>query len=181
MKPEPIYKALKSLDAIPFSKADGLTKVKKIFTGDIKRKKRTVLLSPRGRQFDQRMAEQWSKLDELILICGRYQGIDARVDKFIDEKISVGPYILSGGELAAMIIMESVARLMPGYLGNNKSLENETVTIGDHKKIECPQYTRPEIIKNDGKNYKVPQILLSGDHKKIEKWKEKHSKRVINK
>ena len=85
MKPEPIYKALKSIDAIPFHKVDGLTKVKKVFNGSLKQKKRTVVLSPRGRQFDQSIAEQWSKLDEITFICGRYEGIDQLVgDNMVD-------------------------------------------------------------------------------------------------
>ncbi|MBT3949187.1 tRNA (guanosine(37)-N1)-methyltransferase TrmD, partial [Candidatus Parcubacteria bacterium] len=93
MKPEPIYKALKSIDAIPFGKVDGLTKIKKVFNGSLKRKKRTIMLSPRGRQFDQRVAEEWSKLDEITFVCGRYEGIDQRVvDRMVDEEVSVGPY-----------------------------------------------------------------------------------------
>lgn len=170
MKPEPIFKALKSLDAIPFRKADGLSKVKKIFTGDIKRKKRTVLLSPRGRQFDQRMAEQWSKLDEITFVCGRYEGIDQRVvDNMVDEEVSIGPYVLAGGELGSLVMIEAVSRLIPGVLGNKESLKEETHTLDS---AEYPQYTKP----NDFKGWKVPDILLSGDHNKIKKWREENSK-----
>lgn len=165
MKPEPLYKALNSLDAIPFRKADGLSKVKKIFSGDISKKKRTILLSPRGRQFDQRIAEEWSKYSELTFICGRYEGVDQRVvDHMIDEEVSVGPYVLAGGELGALIILEAVSRLIPGVLGNEESLKEETHTL---EGVEYPQYTKPA----DFKGWKVPEILLSGDHKKIAEWR----------
>ena len=127
MKAEPIYKALKGLDAIPFGKADGLTKVKKVFNGSLTKKKKTILLSPRGKQFDQRMAEKFSKMDEITFVCGRYEGIDQRVvDNMVDEEISVGPYVLAGGELGALIIVEAVSRLVSGVLGNPESLEEET-------------------------------------------------------
>lgn len=183
MKPEPIYEALVSLDAIPFRKTDGLTKLKKIFNGTLKHKKRTVLLSPRGRQFDQRIAEEWSKLDEITFVCGRYEGIDQRVvDNMVDEEISVGPYVLAGGELGALIIIEAVSRLISGVLGNEESLKEETFntlppnhlttlpppnSTNDKVNIEYPQYTKPA----DFKGWKVPDVLLSGDHKKIEDWK----------
>ena len=170
MKPEPIYKALKSIDAIPFHKVDGLTKVKKVFNGSLKQKKRTVVLSPRGRQFDQSIAEQWSKLDEITFICGRYEGIDQRVvDNMVDEEISVGPYVLAGGELGALTIIEAVSRLVPGVLGNPESLKEETYTLDN---AEYPQYTKP----SDFKGWKVPDILLSGVHKKIQKWRAEQSK-----
>jgi len=190
MKPEPIFKALKTLGAIPFRKADGLSKVKKIFTGDIKRKKRTVLLSPRGRQFDQRIAEQWSKLDEITFVCGRYEGIDQRVvDNMVDEEVSIGPYVLAGGELGSLVMIEAVSRLIPGVLGNPESLDEETFgniksqsdkKNSEDKKFkisnskfkidkEYPQYTKP----SDFKGWQVPDVLLSGDHKKIKEWREK--------
>ncbi|PIR03117.1 MAG: tRNA (guanosine(37)-N1)-methyltransferase TrmD [Candidatus Magasanikbacteria bacterium CG11_big_fil_rev_8_21_14_0_20_43_7] len=182
MKPEPIFAALKSIDAIPFHKYTGLQKVKKIFTGGLSKKKRTVVLSPRGRQFDQRIAEEWSRLDELTLICGRYEGIDQRVvDYMIDEEISVGPYVLAGGELGALVIVEAVSRLVPGVLGNPDSLQEEThglrmtgnglqtvdssLSTVDQK--EYPQYTKP----SDFRGWTVPDVLLSGDHKRIEEWR----------
>jgi tRNA (guanine37-N1)-methyltransferase len=193
MKSEPIYAALKSLDAIPFHKADGLTKVKKIFgtlvgnpSATLRVKKRTILLSPRGRQFDQRLAEQWGTFDELTFVCGRYEGVDQRVvDHMIDEEVSVGPYVLAGGELGALIIIEAVARLIPGVLGNAESLREETHTLPPHHRtiapqspsgevvqwssgsVEYPQYTKPA----DFRGWKVPEVLLSGDHKKIAEWR----------
>jgi tRNA (guanine37-N1)-methyltransferase len=170
MKPEPIYKALKSIDAIPFRKADGLSKMKKIFTGDIKKKKRTVLLSPRGRQFDQRLAEEWSALSELTFVCGRYEGVDQRVaDHMVDEEVSIGPYVLAGGELGALVMIEAVSRLIPGVLGNIESLAEETHGIATA--VEYPQYTKPA----DFLGWNVPDILLSGDHKKIEAWRKNSS------
>jgi len=177
MKPEPIYKALKSIDAIPFSKADGLSKVKKIFNGSLVRKKKTILLSPRGRQFDQRIAEQWSTLDEITFVCGRYEGVDQRVvDHMVDEEISIGPYVLAGGELGALVMVEAISRLIPGVLGNRESLKEETFSMlgtsasGEFVvEVEYPHYTKPA----DFKGWKVPDILLSGDHKKIETWRKK--------
>ncbi len=172
MKPEPLYKALTSLDALPFRKTPALGKLKKIFNGDIKKKKRTILLSPRGRQFDQRIAEQWSKYSELTFICGRYEGVDQRVvDHMIDEEVSIGPYVLAGGELGALVIMEAVSRLIPGVLGNQDSLKEETNNI-EMDGGEYPHYTKPV----DFKGWKVPDVLLSGDHKKIAEWREKSCK-----
>lgn len=195
MKPDPIYKALKSIDAIPFSKANGLEKVKKIFTGKLSKKKRTVLLSPRGRQFNQRIAEEWSTYQEITFVCGRYEGIDQRVvDHMIDEEISIGPYVLAGGELGAMIIIEAVSRLIPGVLGNPESIVEETygsqpafakklragkksdgiMELTDlEASAEYPQYTKPM----DFLGWKVPDILLGGDHKKIEAWRRGKSER----
>lgn len=174
MKPEPIYKALKSIDAIPFHKADGLTKVKKIFDGSLKNKKRTILLSPRGKQFDQVMAEKFSKLDEISFVCGRYEGIDQRVVNYmVDEEVSIGPYVLAGGELGALVVIEAVSRLITGVLGNPASLDEETfnTTTLQHNNTstqkEYPQYTKPA----DFKGWKVPDVLLSGDHKRIEEWR----------
>jgi len=165
MKPDPIYAALKSIDAIPFAKVDGLKKIKKVFDGSLAKKKRTILMSPRGRQFDQRVAEEWKNLDELTIICGRYEGIDQRVvDNMIDEEISVGPYVLAGGELGALAITEAVSRLIPGVLGNLESTVEETHSLEGK---EYPQYTKPV----DFKGWQVPDVLLSGDHKRIEEWR----------
>lgn len=173
---EPIYKALKSIDAIPFAKVDGLIKVKKVFNGSLSRKKRTIVMSPRGKQFDQKMAQQLSNLDELTIVCGRYEGIDQRViDNMIDEEVSIGPYVLAGGELGALTIVEAVSRLVPGVLGNADSLKDEThnsLVEEEGVEAEYPHYTKPV----DFKGWKVPDILLSGDHKKIEEWRKEQSK-----
>lgn len=170
MKPDIIYAALKSVDALPFKIQDGLTKVKKVLSGAIKNKKRTILLSPRGRQFNQEIAAEWSKMTEITFVCGRYEGVDQRVaEKMVDEEISIGPYVLAGGELGALTIIEAVARLVPGVLGNPQSLSEETFNSLDTDDAEYPQYTRPV----DFRGWKVPDILLSGDHKKIANWREK--------
>lgn len=169
LKPEPIHAALKSIDAIPFGKTDGLTRVKKVFDGSLRKKKRTIVLSPRGRQFDQRVAEEFARLEEITMICGRYEGIDQRVvDHMIDEEISVGPYVLAGGELGALIITEAVSRLVPGVLGNADSLKEETHELDG---AEYPQYTKP----SNFKGWKVPDVLLGGNHKEIEKWRKEQS------
>src|SRR3989339_280868 len=171
---EPIYLALKNIDAIPFAKVDGLTKIKKVFNGSLKNKKRTILLSPRGTQFDQKMAEKFSKLDEITFVCGRYEGIDQRVtDTMIDEEVSIGPYVLAGGELGALTIIEAVSRLVPGVLGNLESTKDETFGESGKRKAESgeihssfliphssheyDQYTKPA----DFRGWKVPEILLS--------------------
>jgi len=173
MKAEPIFKALKSIKAIPFSKVDGLTKLKTIFSKDIKRKKRTILLSPRGKQFDQKMAEKLSKLDEITFVCGRYEGVDQRVvDKMVDEEVSIGPYVLAGGELGSLVMIEAIARLKTGVLGNSASLDEETFN-DNIDGGEYPQYTKPD----DFKGWKVPSVLLSGDHGKIKNWRKEKSKK----
>lgn len=152
MKIEPIYKAVSALK---------------------KKKTRVILFSPRGKKFDQKKAYQLSKYDRLILICGRYEGVDERVSKYIaDEIISIGDYDLMGGELPAMIVIETISRLIPGVLGKKEFLK-ERITK-EKGFIEYAQYTRPD----EFKKWKVPKVLLSGDHKKIKEWREKHNKVV---
>jgi len=160
------------LMAEPIIKA--IAEIKKQEKGKTRKRARTILLSPAGKQFDQKMAEKLSKYNQIVFICGRYEGIDARVEKFIHEKISIGPYVLNGGEVAAMVIMEAVARLQPGFVGNIESLDEES--FNDNKK-EYPQYTRPEVLAVNNKKMKVPPVLLSGDHQKIKEWREKNSKK----
>ncbi|HCK67669.1 MAG TPA: tRNA (guanosine(37)-N1)-methyltransferase TrmD [Nitrospina sp.] len=125
---------------------------------------RTILLSPGGRPFDQEKAWELSRLPSLTLICGRYEGIDERVRlHFVDEEISIGDYILTGGEIPAMVLVEAISRLVPGVLGDPESTVEESFA-GDL--LEYPQYTRPR----DYQGFKVPEILVSGDHKKIRDW-----------
>ncbi len=145
-----------------------------------KKKRKVVLLSPRGKKFNQKIATQFSKLDQLILICGRYEGVDERVAKNIaDTELSIGDYVLMGGELPAMIVVEAVSRLVPGVIGKPELLK-ERITKSKGF-IEYPQYTRPEIYEpKKGIKWKVPKVLLSGNHKKIKEWKKKHGK-VIEK
>ena len=135
-------------------------------------KTKIVIMDPSGKKFDQRMAEKFSRLDRIILVCGRYEGFDERIYKLADEKISAGDYILSGGELPALTVVEAVSRLIPGVLGNEESLVEESHGGKTNIKTEYPQYTRPE----DFNGMKVPKVLLSGDHKKIAEWRKKHSK-----
>lgn len=162
LKIEPIYKCLKEIYP------NLLRNLK-----DKKRNSKIILLTPRGKNFNQRLAMRWSKLDQLDLICGHYEGIDERVNKLVDERISIGSYVLTGGELAAMIIVDAVIRLIPGVLGNIQSLK----LIGNQRfkySSEFPQYTRPEVFcPTENTKWRVPKVLLSGDHKRIEEWRKK--------
>lgn len=157
MKVEPIYKAVKSLK---------------------KKKTKVILFSPRGKKFTQKMAHKLSKENHLVLICGRYEGVDERVAKYIaDEEVSIGDYVLMGGELPAMVMIETMSRLIPGILGKPQLLK-ERVTK-DKGFLEYVQYTRPEVFSpQKGKKWEVPKVLMSGDHKKIEEWREKHCKNI---
>ena len=132
-----------------------------------------ILFSPSGKQFTQKMAKDWAKkYDSLILICGRYEGVDARVKKVLNaEEISIGPYILTGGELPAAVVADAVARHIPNVLGKEESLEEERGMSG------FPVYTKPEVFEFKGKKYSAPKVLLSGHHEKIKNWREKHSKK----
>ncbi|MBU1146697.1 tRNA (guanosine(37)-N1)-methyltransferase TrmD [Patescibacteria group bacterium] len=157
MKIEPIAKALRAM------KKNKKTKV--------------ILFSAGGKQFDNMAAMNLAeKYNRLILICGRYEGVDERVKKIIKDlgfnflEISIGPYVLTGGELPAMVLADAVARQIPGVLGKTESLEEKRLGVG------VPAYTRPEIFVFKNKKYTVPKVLLSGDHKKIEKWREKQIK-----
>lgn len=136
-------------------------------------KTRVILLTPRGKTFDQRMAKRLTKYDRVILIAGRYEAIDARIDHFVDEKISLGNFLMTGGELAAAAVVDSVARLLPGVLGAAASLDRES--FSEFKKgstnVEYPQYTRPEVYKK----LRVPKMLLSGDHGSIAQWRAEKS------
>lgn len=137
------------------------------------KKSKVILLTPRGKQFTQATARRLAKLDNIILICGHYEGVDERVNKLVDEKISIGNYVLTSGELPAMVIIDAVSRLKPGVLGNPQSLTEES--FSQKNTIEYPQYTRPEIFTGPrGKKWRVPKVLLSGNHQKIKEWREKH-------
>ncbi len=134
---------------------------------------KTVLFSAKGEKYSQAKAFGYSELDEMILICGRYEGVDERVAEHIaDEEVSIGDYVLTGGEIPAMAVVDSVARLIPGTLGNRESLSEESFNLNKNKKYDYPVYTRPENFKG----WKVPKVLLSGDHKKVEKWRKSKQK-----
>jgi len=145
-----------------------------------KEKSKIIIFSPRGKKFTNAEAKKFSKCKNLILICGRYEGVDARVKKILKtclpagkvEEISIGDYVLTGGEIPAMVVIDSVSRQIPGVLGNEDSIEEKRISSSE-------MYTRPEIFKFNNKKYKVPGVLLSGNHKEIEKWKLKSSGRAF--
>lgn len=158
IKIEPVYKTLKKI-----------YKVKS-------KKTRVILLTPRGNTLDQNKVKQLAKYDRLILIAGHYEAIDARIDKFIDEKISLGNFVLTGGELAAACVVDSVARLVKGVVGKEESVADESFSFYDKQSkqfnVEFPQYTRPDKFMN----LAVPKVLLSGNHKLIKEWRQEQSK-----
>jgi tRNA (guanine37-N1)-methyltransferase len=171
---EPIYKALTELK-----------KNYKLQKENKKRAQKIILLSPQGKVFNQKSAQKLSKLDHLIFICGHYEGVDERVkEHLVDEEISIGDYILTGGELPTMVIVDSIVRLIPGVLEKLEATQFESfsdkyhATVrGNSTLLEYPQYTRPANFKG----WKIPEILLSGDHQKIAKWREKKAFEVTKK
>jgi tRNA (guanine37-N1)-methyltransferase len=158
IKFEPVYLALEK------AKKEYRTKKRKI-----------ILTSPAGKIFDQNLAQKLSQEKQIIIICGHYEGIDARIEKFVDLKISLGKFMLSGGEIPAMAIVDAVSRFLPGVLHN--PLSQEEKRFG--KLYSLPVYTRPSEIKVKNKILKVPKVLLSGNHKLIQKWREKHLKKIL--
>jgi tRNA (guanine37-N1)-methyltransferase len=151
MNAEPIFRAIEALEG---SGAAGA---------------RIILMSPQGKKFNQRIAKRLAGYKHLILICGHYEGIDERVrERLADEEISIGDYVLTGGELAAMVLVDCVVRLIPGVLGDKNSLNFESF---EGNLLEYPQYTRPANFRG----LKVPEVLLSGDHTKIEIWRRKQA------
>ena len=129
------------------------------------KKKRVIYVTPQGHVFDQKMAEDFAKEEELVFLCGHYEGVDERVlEEIVTDYVSIGDYVLTGGELPAMVMMDTISRLVPGVLHNKDSAETESFADG---LLEYPQYTRPE--EYHGK--KVPEVLLSGHHKNIEAWR----------
>jgi tRNA (guanine37-N1)-methyltransferase len=132
-----------------------------------------VLLSPRGARLNQAAVERLATRDHLILLCGRYEGVDERVSELVDEEISIGDYVLAGGELPALVVVEAIGRLIPGALGNPSSLETESHARG---LLEHPQYTRPA----DYRGLRVPDVLLSGDHGAVAAWREQQARRITS-
>lgn len=134
--------------------------------------RKVALLSAAGARYDQAKARQFAALDELLLICGRYEGVDERVAEHLaDEEVSIGDYVLSGGELAAAVVVDSVARLLEGVLGNKDSAVYES--FGEDGLLDCPQYTRPA----EFRGWKVPEVLLGGNHEEIRKWRREAARR----
>ena len=151
----------------PIRKA--IAKIKKV------KKTKVIVFNPKGKKFDQAMARKWAKIDQVVMICGRYEGIDERVmTELADEEISIGDYVLFGGEVPAMIVMEAVTRLIPGAVAKEESTQNES--FSEALKLEHPHYTRPEVITLGKKKLRVPKVLLSGDHKKVGEWRTKNSR-----
>lgn len=160
MKIEPFHEALVALK---------VRNKKGLATASAK-KTRVILTSAKGKMFTQREAERLATYDRLVFLCGRYEGVDERVaEHLIDEEMSIGSYVLTGGELAAMVMTDAVSRLRPNVLGKQESLAMESHT--QDGVLEYPQYTRPEEYKLGKTVWRVPDILLSGDHKKIEAWR----------
>ena len=151
LKPEPLFLAAESISG---------------------RSGKIVLLSAQGRLFDQKVANEYCQLADLLLICGRYEGVDERVAEHLaDDELSIGNYVLSGGELAAAVVIDAVARLLPGVLGNESSAVFESFQEGGHAGavLDCPQYTRPA----EFRGWKVPEVLLSGNHEEIRRWRQR--------
>jgi tRNA (guanine37-N1)-methyltransferase len=169
IKVEPVFRAISTLTKL---------KIKNEKLKITKPKTKIILFTPRGKKFNQRIAYSFAKLNQIILICGRYEGVDERVAKYIaDMELSIGDYDLMGGELPAMVVMETVARLIPGVLGKPEFLK-ERITK-EKGFIEYPQYTRPEVFSpKKGVYWRVPKVLLSGYHQKIEEWRKKYQKTI---
>ena len=174
----------KNVDDKPFGGGAGMVlKVGPVFEAlcDIKKKdSKAILLSPQGEKYTQVKAKKLAKLNHIILISGHYEGFDERIrEHLVDEEVSIGDYVLTGGELPAMVLVDSIVRLLPGALGDKESLIGEThsslsTTHKTHStNIKHPVYTRPE----DFKGWRVPEVLLSGNHAEIEKWKAKNKKK----
>ncbi len=156
-KIEPVYKALKVLKL--------LDKVERK-----KKNTRLILMAANGKRLTQREVERLAQYDRLVFICPRYEGVDARIEKFVDEKISIGDYVLAGGELPAAIVIEAVCRQIPGFVGKQESVAQDSHKVDGY--LEHPQYTRPEVfVTKEGKKLRVPKVLLSGHHGEIEKWR----------
>ncbi len=166
----------KTVDDTPYGGGDGMLLKPEPLTAAIEaaqskvksQKSKVILMTPRGKKYTQADARRLAKEESLIFVCARYEGYDERVTEFVDEQISIGDYVLTGGELPAMVVIDSVIRLLPGVLGGEKSAEIES--FSDGKNLEFPQYTRPENFREK----KVPEVLLNGNHAEIEKWRNEH-------
>jgi tRNA (guanine37-N1)-methyltransferase len=149
LKPEPLFAAIESIRS-----KNNKTKI--------------ILLTPRGKTYSQQIAKKLSLQEEVILVCGHYEGVDERVNEIVDQEISIGDFILTGGEIPAMAVVDSIVRLLPGVLGDDRSAEEESFS---HGILEYPQYTRPEEFRGQ----KVPKQLLSGNHQQIKNWRKEQA------
>lgn len=166
----------KQVDDTPYGGGDGMLLMPEPLFSAIEDAKgydpsaKVVLMTPRGKRWKQVMAKDWAESENgLIFVCGRYEGYDERILMLVDEQISVGDYVLTGGELPAMTIIDSIVRLIPGVLGGETSAVIESFSDGET--LEYPQYTRPEVFRG----MEVPKVLLSGNHAEIDKWRTEHS------
>jgi tRNA (guanine37-N1)-methyltransferase len=165
----------KTVDDKPFGGGPGMVMKAEVIDKALKAlktdKTRVVLLTPQGKTFKQKIAKKLSELKHIILICGHYEGFDERIrEHLVDEEISIGDYVLTGGEIPAMVVVDAMVRLIPGVVGKKESLKEESFSQG---LLEYPQYTRPA----DYKEWKVPEVLLSGDHEKIKKWRKEQAEK----
>jgi tRNA (guanine37-N1)-methyltransferase len=155
LKPQPLFEAV---EAILPERTD---------------RQKVMLLSAQGRRFTQGLARELAQLATLLLICGRYEGVDERVAEHLaDDEVSIGDFVLSGGELAACVVVDAVARLLPGVLGNAESSRNESFSGENEGLLDCPQYTRPA----EFRGWKVPEVLLGGNHEEIKRWRQAASR-----
>jgi tRNA (guanine37-N1)-methyltransferase len=159
LRPEPLFAAFEALDP--------------------KHQATRIFLTPAGRTFHQREAERLSKAEHIILLAGHYEGVDQRViDELIDEEVSIGDYVLTGGELPALVLIDSIVRLVPGVLGDERSGQEETFSNALEGGLEYPHYTRPEVYQAGKKNLQVPEVLLTGHHAEITSWRLKRSEEL---
>lgn len=170
----------KTVDDTPYGGGDGmLLKPEPLFAAVESAKKKldnaiVLLMTPRGKMYNQKIAKSIAdENNDMVIICGRYEGYDERITEIVDHQISVGKYVLTGGEIPAMVVVDSVARLLPGVLGGEMSAEIESHSGDELDMVEFPQYTRPEEFRNS----KVPEVLLSGNHGEIEKWRKEMSEK----
>jgi tRNA (guanine37-N1)-methyltransferase len=154
LKPEPLLRALDTIEA-----ADA-------------RRPTVLLTSPQGTRLTQQVVERFSRLERIVLLCGRYEGIDERVRARVDEEVSIGDYVLSGGELPALVVIDAVSRLVPGVVGDEQSVAEDSFSRG---LLDFPQYTRPAEITVQGNPVRVPDVLLSGNHAEIRRWRKREA------
>ena len=171
MKPEPIFAAVEDL----LGQIDGKSKIENRKTSPERQSNgsKIILMSPAGRRLDQSMAERFSRESHLIIICGHYEGVDHRViEHLVDLEISIGDYVLTNGAIAAVVLVDAIVRLLPGVLGHQGSAADDSFSV-ERSGLEAPQYTRPA----EFRGWKVPEVLLSGNHAEIEKWRKKEALR----
>jgi tRNA (guanine37-N1)-methyltransferase len=160
--------AHRTVDDYPFGGGAGMVLKPEPLTAAIESARRpgslVVLLSPQGERFSQRLAEEFSQVEHLVLVCGRYKGVDERVRRSVDREVSVGDYVLAGGEAAAVVVIEAVARLLPGAVGHEDSVATDSFSVGI---LDAPYYTRPREFRGQ----EVPEILVSGDHASVARWR----------